>query len=504
MDIIDLFVIGGGINGCGIAADAAGRGLSVFLCEQHDLASGTSWTSSKLIHGGLRYLEYYEFKLVHEALKEREILLRKAPHLIQALRFVLPHHKHLRPVWMIRIGLFLYDHLAGRKQLKKSEHINLRKHLAGQSLKTEFKNGFIYSDCRVDDARLVITNALDAQAHGAHIRTRTRCTAVHREKDYWSITLQGPQGSETVFAKAIVNAAGPWVADVIQNVLNVSSHCAVKWVKGSHFIIPKLYEGAHAYILQNQDKRIVFAIPYDFTDSETNRYTLIGTTDVDYHGDLNHISISNEEAVYLCELINEYFQRAITPEDIIWSYAGVRPLYDDQSGNPSATTREYHFELDDAQGTLPVLSIFGGKITTYRMLAEHALQKLSPYFKDLKKPWTAHAILPGGDISSVTEYSRTLKKSFAFLSDETLYRFAHSYGSRTLLFLSGCTQLSDLGLHFGADLYEKEVRYLIEHEWADDAFGIVWLRSKLGLHLSAEEITRLDQFVKEHPRALHK
>ena len=382
---VDLLVIGGGINGTAIAADAAGRGLSVILCESEDLASATSSASSKLIHGGLRYLEQYEFKLVREALKERAVLLKKYPHLVHALTFVLPHDKHLRPKWMIRLGLFLYDHLSGSRILAKSQKVNLTNSSYGEALQPTFTSGFTYSDSRTDDARLVVLNALSAQSHGAKILTRTTCINTERKADVWHATLQSKQGTNPVKARALVNAAGPWVDKVLHDVIDTKSTFHVHLVKGSHLVVPKLYEGNHAYILQHTDKRIIFTIPYGYTDHENYQYTLIGTTDQDYQGDLRDIEISNQEIDYLCQVVDYYFAKAVDKSSILWSYAGVRPLYDDNADNPSKITREYHLELEDWQGQTPLLSVFGGKITTHRTLAEHAMEKLKPFFPKMGK-----------------------------------------------------------------------------------------------------------------------
>ncbi|MFT6834897.1 MAG: glycerol-3-phosphate dehydrogenase, partial [Francisellaceae bacterium] len=357
----DLLVIGGGINGTGIALDAQGRGLETILCEANDLASATSSASSKLVHGGLRYLEQYEFKLVREALKEREVLLAKAPHIIQPLTFVLPHAKHLRPAWMIRIGMFLYDHLAKLKSLKKSKKISLKNSAEGQPLQDQYKVGFTYSDCRIDDARMVVLNAIQAQEKGAKILVNTKCVSAVRTNDGWHAVLENESGQVKIKCKAIVNAAGPWVAEVIHETLETDSKSHVKLIKGSHFVVPKLYEGTHAYILQNKDNRIVFALPYGFTDTEQNEFTVIGTTDVNYKGDPRSVKISDEEVDYLCELISEYFKKPIDKSTILWDWAGVRPLFDDDSVDPSKVTREYMFEVEDNDGKYPVLSIFGGK-----------------------------------------------------------------------------------------------------------------------------------------------
>ena len=387
----DLLIIGGGINGTGIAADAAGRGLSVMLCEQGDLASATSSASTKLIHGGLRYLEQFEFKLVHDALKEREILLKKAPHLIHPLAFILPYKKQLRPAWLLQIGLFFYDHLARRLTLPRSQKLNLRQSIEGKPLKKEYETGFRYYDCFCDDARLVIANAQAARDHGATIVTRTRCINTARHKDSWQVELEDLQNNTkiTVSAKAVINATGPWVNQTLKTIFDLKPASEIQLVKGSHIVVPKLYDGDHAYILQASDQRVVFTIPFQ------QQFTLVGTTDVALHHDPTTAKITEEEITYLCQVVNDYFHSAIDPNKIIWSYAGVRPLYGLSSTTPSKISRDYHFEMIDHDHQTPLLSIYGGKITTFRTLAEHALEKLKPYFSNMKESWTATAVLPG-------------------------------------------------------------------------------------------------------------
>lgn len=491
----DLLVIGGGINGAGIAADASGRKLSVTLCEMGDLASATSSWSTKLIHGGLRYLENYEFKLVKHALHEREVLMFKAPHLIQPLKFILPHEKHLRPSWMIRIGLFLYDHLATRVSLPSSKTENFKKVPEGKALRNDFKKGFSYYDCRTDDARLVVLNAMAAKQNGANILTRTKCVSLKRDNNLWSAVLENVKTGEqtNVLANAVVNAAGPWVADVLHNVAHIESNAAVKLVKGSHIVVPKLFEGDHAYILQNQDNRIVFAIPYQ------QHFTLIGTTDVNYTGDPSAVTISEEEKTYLCNIINRYFDKTIQPSDIVWAYAGVRPLYDDASNNLSKITREYRLEMDTKVDTLPLLSVFGGKLTTFRRLADDAMNRLEPYLNNTDASWTATAKLPGGDlgVDSFEAFFDALKARYAFMPDDLLQRLAESYGSLCHTILKDCDSMADLGTHFGAGLYQKEVDYLFRFEWAETAEDILWRRSKLGLQLQSDQdaIERLTQYI---------
>jgi glycerol-3-phosphate dehydrogenase len=489
----DLAVIGGGVNGCGIARDAAGRGLSVILAEKSDLASGTSSASTKLIHGGLRYLEHYEFRLVRESLTEREVLLNMAPHIIWPLRFVLPHHRALRPTFLIRLGLFLYDHLGGRKILPASRGLDLRRAPAGKPLKQDFTHGFEYSDCWVDDARLVVLNAADARAKGADIRVRTELVSARRSGDHWQLELRDTASgkSETVQARALVNAAGAWVADVIANRIGSNARSAVRLVKGSHIVVPKLYEHDSAYIFQNADQRIVFAIPYE------QDFTLIGTTDVDYDGDPAQVRISEAETEYLCRSVNEYFTTAIAPKDVVWSYAGVRPLYDEGAVSAQKVTRDFVLELDEPAGTAPVLNIFGGKITTYRHLAEEALKKLAHRFPKAGAPWTRGSKLPGGDMAwnGRDALAREIEQKYPWLGGATARRLARSYGTVAREILAGAQNADVLGIHFGAGLYQREVEHLIRNEWAVTAEDILWRRSKLGLRLSKAEIARLSDWL---------
>ncbi|HEY9101617.1 glycerol-3-phosphate dehydrogenase [Chitinimonas sp.] len=477
----DLLVIGGGINGAGIANHAAQGGLKVLLVEQGDLAGATSSASSKLIHGGLRYLEHREFRLVREALSEREILLRMAPHLVWPLSFVLPHHAGLRPGWLIRLGLLLYDHLGGRRKLAASKGINLRKHAWGALLKAEFRRGFVYSDCWADDARLVVANAMQCRELGGTVRTRTRMLKAQREGRQWRVELQTQDGrSETVRARALVNAAGPWVERVLREALHLGTRDSVRLVKGSHIVVPALHDGPQAYILQHQDGRIVFVLPYE------GRYSLIGTTDVVHQGEPGEVYCSDEEVAYLCELVGDYFQQPPHPADVVWRYAGVRPLYDDRRGNPSAITRDYTMRLD-REGA-PVLSIFGGKLTTYRQLARHALQQLQSYFERMQLPATP-PVLPGGNLpdADFEAFHQQLCRQYTGLPADLLRRLAHCYGDRLERLLAGAASEADLGRHFGAGLYEREVRYLQREEWALSAEDILWRRTKLGLHLSEAE-----------------
>jgi glycerol-3-phosphate dehydrogenase len=475
----DLAVVGGGVNGAGIARDAAGRGLRVLLCEQGDLGGATSSASSKLIHGGLRYLEHYEFRLVREALREREVLLDAAPHLIRPLSFVLPHDAHLRPAWMIRAGLFLYDHLARRKTLAGSRGLDFAHDPAGRPLKRQFTRGFCYSDCWVDDARLVVLLAVDAKERGAEILTRTPCAAARREGEAWSVTLKPAGGAErTVRARALVNAGGPWVGQVLKRTLGRNDAPQPRLVKGSHIVVPRLYDGEHAYILQNRDRRIVFVIPYE------ERFSLIGTTDVPFAGDPAGVAISPEETQYLCDAVGQWFRHPPKPSDAVWDYAGVRPLFDDASDDPSAVTRDYVLALEDEAGLAPLLSVYGGKITTFRRLAEHALEKLKPHFPGMKPAWTARAPLPGGDLGgrSFAAFLADLQSRRPFLPAGLALRLARAYGSRAERVLGGARRLDDLGRDLGAGLHEREAEYLLRDEFARTAEDILWRRSKLGLH----------------------
>ncbi|MBD9632412.1 glycerol-3-phosphate dehydrogenase [Pseudomonas sp. PDM19] len=488
-EVYDLAVVGGGINGAGIAADAAGRGLSVFLCEQHDLAAHTSSASSKLVHGGLRYLEHYEFRLVREALAEREVLLAKAPHIVHPLRFVLPHRPHLRPAWMIRAGLFLYDHLGKREKLPASRGVRFGH---DSPLKAEIIRGFEYSDCSVDDARLVVLNAMAARENGAHVHPRTRCVSARRSKGLWHLHLERADGSlYSVRARALVNAAGPWVDRFLREELRQKPPYGIRLIQGSHLIVPRLYEGEHAYILQNEDRRIVFAIPY------LRQFTLIGTTDREYQGDPAKISISEEETDYLLNVVNAHFKHQLGRQDILRSFSGVRPLCDDESDDPSAVTRDYTLALDNTPGEAPLLSVFGGKLTTYRKLAEAALEQLAPHFTGVMKPsWTASAPLPGGEaMTSVEDLAIQLMDRLRQLDPALARRWASTYGSRIWKLLDGAHNLSELGEHLGAGLYAREVEYLVHEEWARDADDILWRRTKLGLFLNARQRERLEQFL---------
>ncbi len=489
--VFDLLIVGGGINGAGIARDAAGRGLSVLLVEQGDLAGATSSASTKLIHGGLRYLEYYEFRLVREALIERERLLEAAPHIIWPLRFILPHEKGIRPAWFVRLGLFLYDHIAKRKRLPGTQTIRLTTHPAGTALKPGFDTAFMYSDAWVEDSRLVALNALDAAERGADIRVRTKLVRARRDGDGWRATLESAAGAATeVMARVLVNAAGPWVADVLNSKLGLDTSKSVRLVKGSHIVVPKLFQGEHAFILQNTDKRIVFAIPYQ------GRFTLVGTTDVPVETGPGQVAIGDEEVRYLCAVVNHFFRREVTPADVVWTYSGVRPLFDDGSIEASAVTRDYVFDLDTAGGA-PVLSIFGGKITTFRKLAEHALDELKLFFPGMKPAWTDTASLPGGDIrdADFERFLSAFKARHPFLDEGLARRIARAYGTRAEEFLKGARSMGDLGEDFGAGLTAAEVDYLVRREWARSAGDILWRRSKLGLHVPAGAAERIDAYL---------
>nr|WP_298685414.1 glycerol-3-phosphate dehydrogenase [uncultured Dongia sp.] len=493
VETFDIAVIGGGVNGCGIARDAVGRGLKVLLTEQNDLASGTSSASTKLIHGGLRYLEHYEFRLVREALIEREVLLKAAPHIIWPLRFILPHHKGLRPRWFVRLGLFMYDHLGGRKILPATRSIDLRHDAAGAPLKPGFTHAFEYSDCWVEDARLVVLNARDAAERGAEIHVRTRCTSAKRVGDLWHVRLEGANGKVTeAKARALVNATGPWVSSFLGGAVGMNAPDKIRTVKGSHIVVEKLFDHDRAYIFQNADGRICFAIPYE------QDFTLIGTTDADYQGEPGKVAISDAETDYLLSAASEYFQAPVTRANIRWSYAGIRPLYDDGASKAQDATRDYVLKLDQRAGEAPLLSVFGGKITTYRRLAEAALDRLQPTFPGMKAPWTATGTLPGGDFP-VNEFATqvgTLAKKFPFLELREARRLVRAYGTRAERIMGAARSAADLGRRFGPSLTEAEVNYLMDQEWVSSAEDIVWRRSKLGLHMTSAEQAALEDFVK--------
>ncbi|MBU3671010.1 MAG: glycerol-3-phosphate dehydrogenase [Sinobacteraceae bacterium] len=493
----DVVVVGGGINGAGIARDAAGRGLKVLLCEQHDLAAHTSSSSTKLIHGGLRYLEFMEFNLVRKALAEREVLLAAAPHIMYPMRFVMPHESSLRPAWMIRIGLFLYDHLARRRSLPASSQIDLRRHAAGSALQEQFRKAFEYSDGWVDDARLVVLNALGAQELGADIRPRTRCRSISADgQGGWLVTLESCNGATTsVQARAVVNAAGPWAALFNSSGVPGAARHGLRLVKGSHIVVPKLFDHPYAYIFQATDRRVIFAIPYE------ENFTLIGTTDVEHHGSPAEAKISPEETRYLCDEVNRYFRKAITPNDVVHSYSGVRPLLEDESTDARAVSRDYALELTTTPA--PLLSVFGGKITTFRVLAEEAVNRLCAALNVRHDPWTAAAPLPGGDLHN-DDFDAFLAQLIAQhprLPAPLLKRLARAYGSRVARVLGDAQTTADLGEEVCPGLFARELNYLISVEWAQTAEDILWRRSKLGLHLPADSATKIAHWLELHRRA---
>jgi glycerol-3-phosphate dehydrogenase len=495
---VDLLVIGGGINGAGIARDAAGRGLSVLLVEQHDLAAHTSSASTKLVHGGLRYLEHYEFRLVREALMERERLLNMAPHIIWPLEFVLPHSADQRPAWLVRAGLFLYDNLAKRRRLPASKAINFSRHEAGKTIKTSYRRGFTYADCWVEDSRLVVLNAIDATARGADIRTGTRLVTAAAEGALWRAVIEDSSGLQTtVYARAMVNAAGPWVGEILAAKLGKNGQKTVRMVKGSHIIVPRLYAGDFAFILQNPDKRIVFTVPYE------HDFTLIGTTDIPFTDDPAHVVISDEETEYLCQSVSAYFMKPVTPADVVKTYSGVRPLYDDHAENASKVTRDYVLDAEGGAGKPVLLSVFGGKITTYRKLAEHALEKLLPLLgRPVGESWTAGKALPGGDLPNADfdAFLAKFKARHGFLDASLAHRLARAYGTRADSIIGGATSMTDLGEDFGGGLTEAEVNYLCAHEWARTAEDILWRRSKLSLHVPPGTAARLTAYLAAHAR----
>jgi len=509
--VSDLFIIGGGINGCGIARDATGRGLTVSLAEQGDLAQGTSSASTKLFHGGLRYLEYFEFRLVREALEERETLLVAMPHISWPMRFVLPLSPDMRfesdtptsrllgwvmpwargrrPDWLIRLGLFLYDTMGGRKILPATRTLDLTRDPAGKVLKPGFHKAFEYSDCWVEDSRLVALNARDAARRGARILTRTRVTAAERRDGLWHITTEGPPGTETYNARALVNAGGPWVMDVIRNVAHLNPTEGVRLVRGSHIVTKKLFDHDRCYFFQGSDGRIIFAIPYE------QDFTLIGTTDKDHTAAPSDAKCTEEERDYLLAFASQYFAKPVTRDDVVWTYSGVRPLYNDGAKSATAATRDYVLKLD--QNGPPLLNVFGGKITTYRRLAESALAKLAPFFPQAKSAWTARVALPGGDFpqDQVAALTASLKAQHPFLTDYWAARLIRAYGTEAALILGNATTAAALGQDFGGTLTEAEVRWLMSHEFAASAADVVWRRSKLGLRMTADQIETLDRFM---------
>ncbi|PHP67690.1 glycerol-3-phosphate dehydrogenase [Zhengella mangrovi] len=516
----DLFIIGGGINGCGIARDAAGRGLSVGLAEMNDLASATSSASTKLFHGGLRYLEYFEVRLVREALIEREVLLRAMPHISWPMRFVLPYHagmrfdtetpasrvlntlmpwmKGRRPAWMIRLGLFLYDHLGGRKILPGTATLDLPGTPEGAPLKADFRKAFEYSDCWVEDSRLVVLNARDAQARGAQVFVRTKVVSAERDPDGWTVSLEDVASGKrrTVRARMLVNAGGPWVGDIIASKVRLNSTEGVRLVRGSHIVTRKLYDHDKCYFFQGRDGRIIFAIPYE------GDFTLIGTTDKEHSDPAVKPECTPEERDYLCAFASEYFKTPVTADDIVWTYSGVRPLYDDGASSATAATRDYTLKVDDAGGA-PVLNIFGGKITTYRRLAESAMEKIAPYFPGLPPAWTAGVALPGGDfpVDGVKALEDKLAGAYPFLDGRQVRRFVRAYGTEAFAVLGDASAASDLGRAFGAGMSEREVAWLMDREFARSAEDIAWRRSKLGLRMTASEMQALDDWMRDRRAA---
>ncbi|MCD6055837.1 MAG: glycerol-3-phosphate dehydrogenase [Gammaproteobacteria bacterium] len=495
----DLFIIGGGINGVGIARDATQRGLSAGLCDKGDLGGATSSASSQLIHGGLRYLEYGEFRLVHKALKERERLLTIAPHLIKPLRFVMPHHPRMRPLWQLRTGLWLYDHLAQRKQLPASSVVDLRHTVYGETLKTSFQKACLFSDCWVDDARLVISTAKAARDGGAVILPRTSCLKAASENGRWQLTLQSKitQEIHTVFAKTLVNAAGPWVDEVQQTVIGLNTQYHIRLVKGSHIILPALYAGDHAYLLQAADKRVIFTIPI----GDHHTHTIVGTTDLFYQGDLNKIQISEAEIDYLLVILKDYFKQDIQKSDIVHTYAGVRPLVLDPSKTLSQNTRDYTIELQTLREHPPLLTVLGGKITTYRCLAEDTLDMLQPYLPPCSSSKSAWQVLPGGHISQgdMSFFCEEITQSYPWLPTLLRQDYCYRYGSEIHVLLAGCQKMTDLGEAISEKLYEREIRYLQEHEWALTAEDILWRRTKLGLITTSEMRETLRRWLSNHP-----
>lgn len=492
METKDLIVIGGGINGAGIAADAAGRGLSVLMLEAKDLACATSSASSKLIHGGLRYLEHYEFRLVSEALAEREVLLKLAPHIAFPMRFRLPHQPHLRPAWMIRTGLFLYDHLGKRTSLPSSKGLRFG---PDSVLKSSLTRGFEYSDCWVDDARLVLLNAQEVVVRGGEVRTRTQVTRAYRENGLWVVEAKNADTGETLTwrAKGLVNATGPWVKHFFDDGLELKSPYGIRLIKGSHIVVPRVHNQPQAYILQNEDHRIVFVIPW------MDEFSIIGTTDVEYHGDPHDVKIDDNEVNYLLKVYNDHFKKQLGKEDIVWTYSGVRPLCDDESDSPQAITRDYTLDVHDQEGKAPLLSVFGGKLTTYRKLAEHALEKLSGYYENCGPAWTKNAVLPGGDLGTDRDsYAAQLRRRFTWLPEALARRYARTYGTRTEQLLGTAQSLEDLGEHFGHNLYEAELRYLIAEEWVVELDDAIWRRTKLGMWLDEGQKQRVAEWIREH------
>lgn len=491
--VYDIVIIGGGINGTAIAADAAGRGLKVLLCEAEDLASATSAASSKLIHGGLRYLEQYQFRLVREALKEREILLKKAPHNIRPLRFIMPNDPQRRSPWLIKLGLFLYDHLGGRQSLPGSKQVNLQESSDTDLFNKKFVSGFSYSDCRTDDARLVVLNALCAHEKGAEIKTRTLFTKGVRQNGLWNITLSDniTQAEHFITSKGIINAAGPWVDQILTDTLGMSQKRHITWVKGSHIIVPQISPTPDAFLLQHTDKRVIFIIPY------LNKTSLIGTTDVDFHGNLRDLQITDAEISYLLDGVNYYLKSPLSTADIVNSYAGVRALASTADDNLAEISRDYAFELVNDLDQCPLLSVFGGKITTHRQLAENALNKLKKYFPTMKSPWTENYPLPGGDIPNADfeNFLESLYREYSMVDPTLIHRYAHQYGTRIHRLLKHTNNPIILGENIGGDLYQCEVEYLVNTEWAQTADDILWRRTKLGYIFPIDKVCSLQKAI---------
>jgi glycerol-3-phosphate dehydrogenase len=488
----DVFVIGGGINGCGIARDAQGRGFKVALAEMKDLGSGTSSWSTKLIHGGLRYLEHYEFRLVREALKERETLWAMAPHIIWPMRFVLPYHSDMRPAWLIRLGLFLYDYIGGRKKLPATKTLDLTTDPAGKALKDRYKKAFEYSDCWVDDARLVLLNAQDAQRLGAKIQTRTKVVQADKKSDHWLVTTEDvvTKERETVSASMIVNAAGPWVDSFLSAAMGRNTK-NVRMVQGSHIIVKKKFDHNRSYFFQNGDGRIFFGIPYQ------EDLTLIGTTDQDYEGDPADVAITPSEIDYLCEGASGYFEEPVTQDDVVWTYSGVRPLYDDGASKAQEATRDYVLKREGGRGEAALVNIFGGKITTYRKLAESMLEEIEAVLGKKGQPWTEGATLPGGDFEThgYEAQVQKLQTQYPFLGAEQARRFIRQYGTAAFKMMHGASSEGDMGRSFGSDITEREVRYQMDHEWSRTAEDVLWRRTKRGLRLSKDEAKALDEWM---------
>ncbi len=490
--IFDLFIVGGGINGCGIARDAAGRGLSVALAEKSDLASGTSSGSTKLIHGGLRYLEHYEFGLVRKSLVEREVLWKIAPHIVSPLRFIFPHHKDLRPSWLIRIGLFLYDHLGGRKLLPPTRVIDFTKSGTDRPLKPGFKKGFEYSDCWVDDARLVVLNAQDAAGNSAKIMTQTTVESIRRDKGVWEVMVRQSNGSTTCYrSKVVINATGPWINQVRQKCFDANSVAKIRMVRGSHMVVPALFDHSECYIFQNADARIVFAIPYE------EEFTLVGTTDADYEGDPGEVCISELEKEYLCDSVNSYFNKQISKADIVWTYSAVRPLLDEGRAQAQTATRDYKIDIELGSDHTALINVYGGKITTYRKLAEDVLMEVGKLFPSMGESWTERSSLPGGDFS-IEDYQNliaSLVSDYQFMSRAHASRLIRHYGKNAWRILDDASSYDDLGICFGSDLYESEVVYLIDNEWVTCAEDILWRRTKRGLKLTNNQSQLLDEYL---------